>query len=229
MQLIVKNALEGTSGVTKFRAEVRMFYVGSLTYMTDKFPFQDPLIRNAVIVDPASSKTASMQSLLTLVEQLPASVAPEENRDALCREFCTYQSDVTLPAYDPDERVDVFWAAMEKMTDPATGTSQPIYPSLCRLAKHVLLIPHSNAYCESLFSMVKKMTTDQRSTLGRGKEGHAESSVYEDSHGVRNTLCGLLAGKINIFKPDGVSCFSWKPDADLLKKAKSATYQALNS
>ena len=55
-----------------------------------------------------------------------------------------------------------------------------IYPSLCRLAKHVLLIPHSIAYCEALFSMVKKMTTDQRSMLGRGKEGHAKSSVYED-------------------------------------------------
>ncbi|KAL5020288.1 hypothetical protein ScPMuIL_003180 [Solemya velum] len=110
------------------------------------------------------------EGLLQLVEQLPECVVPEENRDALCREFCTYQTDAIPPAYDPDDRVDVFWVAMEKVTDPATN--QPTYSSLCRLAKHVLLIPHSNAYRESMFSMVKKMATDQRSTLGRGKEGH---------------------------------------------------------
>ncbi|KAL5013810.1 hypothetical protein ScPMuIL_008080 [Solemya velum] len=123
---------------------------------------------------------------------------PTSTFEALCREFCTYQSDVIPPAYDPDDRVGVFWVAIQKVTDPATN--QPTYLSFCRLAKLVPLIHHNNAYRESVFSMVKKMTTDQRSTLGRGKEGHVTSSMYEDTHGVRNTLCGLLAGKINIFK-----------------------------
>jgi hypothetical protein len=46
------------------------------------------------------------------------------------------------------------WSSMQKLKDPATQNL--MYPTLCRLAKHVDLIPHSNAYCETLFSMVKK-------------------------------------------------------------------------
>ena len=53
---------------------------------------------------------------------------------------------------------------MQKLKDPATQNL--MYPTLCRLAKHVNLIPHSNAYCETLFSMVKKqLTTDMKNQL----------------------------------------------------------------
>jgi hypothetical protein len=65
-----------------------------------------------------------------------------------------------------------------------------------------------------------------RSQLGRGKEGHAATSVYSDVHGIRNTLCGLLTTKINVLKK--TECHQWNPSNDLLKRAKSATYEALN-
>jgi len=54
---------------------------------------------------------------------------------------------------------------------------------------------------------------------------HASDSVYKDVHVVRNTLCGLLTSKINVFK--GTNCHEWKPTGDLLACCKSATYQAL--
>ena len=104
---------------------------------------------------------------------------------------------------------------MQKLKDPATQNL--MYPTLCRLAKHVDLIPHSNAYCETLFSMVKK-------TYHRYEE--SATSVYSDVHGIRNTLCGLLTTKINVFKK--TECHEWNPSNDLLKRAKSATYEALN-
>ena len=72
--------------------------------------------------------------------------------------------------------------------------------------------------------MVKKLTTDMRSQLGRGKEGHAATSVYSDVHGIRNTLCGRLTTKINVFKK--TDCHEWNPSNDLLKRAK--TNEALN-
>ena len=109
-----------------------------------------------------------MQSLLELLELLPDRVVPEEERDNLCREFCSYQIDDELPAFRPGDRVDQFWTTVGRMRDGATGNLS--YPALARLAKHILLIPHSNSYCESLFSMVRKITTDQRSSLGRGAE-----------------------------------------------------------
>nr|XP_014341792.1 PREDICTED: uncharacterized protein LOC106702846 [Latimeria chalumnae] len=228
MQLVRKNDLEGMSGVDKLRKEARSFYIRTLNYIRKKFPMDDKLIQNAVLVDPATRQTASLQSLLELVQQLPEDVISVSSRDALFMEFCNYQSASMsdLPAFDQSERVDAFWTAMEQLKDPTTG--QKLYPTLCRLAKHVLLIPYSNAYCETLFSMGRKVTADMRSQLGRGKGGHACISVYRDCHGIRNTLCGLLTSKINIFKKEGSTCHNWKPSDDLLKKAKSATYQALN-
>jgi hypothetical protein len=49
--------------------------------------------------------------------------------------------------------------------------------------------------------------------LSRGKEGHAATSVYSDVHGIRNTLCGLLTTKINVFKK--TECHEWNPSNDL--------------
>ena len=222
MKWIEQEELEDFSGVRRFRNEVRSFFMSCLEYMKTSFPFEDTLIKAAATIDPTCRQTASMQSLLELVEQLPANVVPEREREQLCREFCSYQSDMDLPVFSPKDRVDQFWAEMGKITDGAGSLS---YPMLLRLAKHVLLIPHSNAFCESLFSMVKKITTDQRSSLGRGKEGHAKDSAYMDTHEIRNTLCALIASKINIFK--GRTCFEWTPSSDLFAKAKSATYKAI--
>ena len=226
MQLIQKSDTEGTTGVSKFCQEARNFYVHTLKYMKKKFPLKNRLIQHAVVVDPAARDSASLQSLIALVGELPG-VVPEDSQDGLCMEFLHYQSvsRSDLPAYDQPHsgRVDVFWAAMATLKDPATDG--PMYPTLCSLAKHVLLVPHSNAYCETLFSMVKKVTTAQRSQLRRDKEGHACDSVYADAHGMRNTPCALLASKINIFK--NTNCHSREPSDALSKKAKSATYQGL--
>jgi hypothetical protein len=75
-----------------------------------------------------------------------------ESREALCAEFCEYQS--MESSYEIGDRIDLFWSSMQKLKDPATQNL--MYPTLCRLAKHVVLISHSNAYCETLISMVKK-------------------------------------------------------------------------
>ena len=52
MQCIQKNNMEGTSGVSIFRKEVRSFYVGCLTYINKKFPLNDAIIKHAVLIDP---------------------------------------------------------------------------------------------------------------------------------------------------------------------------------
>jgi hypothetical protein len=145
---------------------------------------------------------------------------------ALCSKFFDYHAldPGSVPAYEIGDRVDAFWVAIQRLKDPATG--KQLYPNLCKLVMHVLLLLHRNSFCETLFSIVKKMTTDMRSQLGRGKEGHASDSVYKDVHGIKNTLCGLLTSKINVFK--GTNCHEWKPTGDLLASCKSATYQAPN-
>ena len=114
------------------------------------------------------------------------------------------------------------------MKDAATET--PRFPNLSKLARFLLLIPHSNSFCEGVFNTVKKILTDSRHNLGKDViRGHAHSSVYEDETGVRNNLVGLLIAKINIFKQQQIICYEWQPSKQLLKSAKSATYRNLTA
>ena len=88
-----------------------------------------------------------------------------------------------------------------------TATETPHFPHLSNLVRFHLLIPHSNSFCEGVFSTVKKILTDSRHNLGKDViRGHAHSSVYEDETDIRNDLVGLLTAKINIFKQQQIAC-----------------------
>ena len=87
----------------------------------------DISIGHVVVIDPAWRQTASMQALMSIVEQLAACVRTPETRDALSVENCNYQSAgvADLPVFDQEERVDVFWTAMERMLDPTSHRTRP--------------------------------------------------------------------------------------------------------
>ena len=153
MQLIGKADIEGTPGVDRFRRETRKFYTRTLKHMK-KFPLTNKLTQYAVIVDSAASQTASLsRTRLACWRSCPGDLIPQDERDAICREFLSYQSATNLPAQDG--RVDAFWVAIAGIKEPTTD--EAAYPTLVRPAKHMLLVPHSNAYCETLFSMVQRI------------------------------------------------------------------------
>ena len=76
------------------------------------------------------------------------------------------------------------------------------FSQLARLMKALLCIPHSNASSERTFSMVKKIVTENRTSLNN------------------STLCALLSCKINFTKPAS----KYTPSKKTLRAAKSATY-----
>ena len=78
------------------------------------------------------------------------------------------------------------------------------FKHLHKLAEAVLVISHSNAGEERLFSMVRKNKTDSRSALG-----------------LKGTLSSLLSMKLH-YSECSTPCYTWKPDEALLKKAKGA-------
>ena len=87
---------------------------------------------------------------------------------------------------------------MRSVTDSETLR----YSVLSKLAKILLILPHSNADPERLFSMVRKIETDQRKQLDP------------------STVCDLLSVKIN-----DNPCYSNQPlmTPIMLISAKSAT------
>ena len=110
--------------------------------------------------------------------------------------------------------------------DPCTGQTK--FKHLPKLVKFLLLIPHSNGYCESILNIVKKICTDDRHNLGKDPtEGHASTSVSQSTTGIRNNLVGLLITKVNIYLKQGVKCYEWKPSEKVIKSAKSVTYKSL--
>ena len=112
--------------------------------------------------------------------------------DKLREELTDYQvaDSKELPQ---EQRVDRLWGLVGK---------DERFSQLARLMKALLCIPHSNASSERTFSMVKKIVTENRTSLNN------------------STLCALLSCKINFTKP--VSKYT--PSKKTLRAAKSATY-----
>ena len=113
--------------------------------------------------------------------------------DQLREELTDYQvaDSKELPQ---EQRVDRFWGLVGK---------DKRFSQLARLMKALLCIPHSNASSERTFSMVKKIVTENRTSLNN-----------------TSTLCALLSCKINFTKPAS----KYTPSKKTLRAAKSATY-----
>ena len=90
------------------------------------------------------------------------------------------------------------WGALSKTT--RGGILK--FPNLCKLMKGILSIPHSNASSERLFSMVRKIVTENRTDLGN------------------DTVCALLSCKMNCDS----TASNFTPDRSISQTAKKATY-----
>ena len=132
--------------------------------------------------------------------------------DNLVTEFRDYRamSDSDLPKLDADEHaaIDHFWAALAEVHS-VTDSETYRFGTLAHLAKTILVLPHSNADPERLFSMVRKIETDQRK--------HLDVS----------TLCDLLSVKIN----NDNLCYDNQTliTPHIISSAKSATMRSLRN
>lgn len=114
------------------------------------------------------------------------------NEDRLREELIDYQ--VTDSKHLPQEdRIDRFWGLLGK---------DMRFSELTRLMKALLCIPHSNASSERVFSMVRKIVTENRMLLDN------------------STVCALLSCKIN----HTGQAYKYTPSQKVLRNAKSATY-----
>ena len=77
-----------------------------------------------------------------------------------CQSLLTLDySDPLSPEILEASRIDKAWALISDITD---CEDQPKYPLLSGAALGLLVVPHSNASCERIFSLVRKCKTEQR-------------------------------------------------------------------
>ncbi|XP_041348870.1 uncharacterized protein LOC121368275 [Gigantopelta aegis] len=207
--------LEEADAVSKgeidiFFESVRRFYSAACTYIVSKCPLDSELLLCAEVADVSLRKTEQFSSVEYFVNKFP-SLLGGRKMDDLEMEFLHYQVDTFSTEVthnnvtDSLERIDTIWNNIGHLT---SAGGNPKYGLLTNVMKQILVIPHSNADSERIFSTVRKNRTEFRPNLSDEQ------------------LSALLVQKFSMLAAD-VLCHELSFTDDLLKKAKSATYQSL--
>ena len=138
----------------------REFYKTAAKYVAEKLPLQDQTLQHAEVFDPEKIQQKSFSSVSYFTTRF-AALKPYCTMDELEEQFSNIQVEDLSSVLQLD-RADEQWAMIGKITD-VTGNLR--YPDLTKLAQSVLLIPHSNASCERVFSNVRKVRTDFRGSM----------------------------------------------------------------
>ena len=192
-----------------FFKSVRSFYVTSVSKILTKFPFSDNTIKELAFLDPRNRELSSSTGVVQLVTRFTSFTV--DQMDTLSMQFRDFRaaSDDQLPPFDPHETaaIDHFQAAMAEVP-LVTDLDTLRCGVLSVLAKVLLVLPHSNADPERLFSMIRKIDTEQRKLLDP------------------STVCDLLSVKVNNDHP----CYDNKSltTHSLLSSAKSSTQRLLH-
>lgn len=186
-----------------FYKSVKQFYVEACNYILQKFPLEEEFLKHVEVCDVSCRKTASFSSVEYLVTRFSSQLL-EEAQEKLEIEFAKYQADDFDINITNAARMDVAWHLISQLVDTDGVVKYSILPKIMLSA---LVIPHSNAEVERIFSIVRKNQTDFRPNLST------------------KTLSALLVEKTKM-STYGVKCFERKFDKQELEKAKHSTAAA---
>ncbi|XP_061784362.1 uncharacterized protein [Nerophis lumbriciformis] len=191
--LLEDNMDKLSSSVPMMIKAVRDFFVAVTTKMMTAFPLDNIILQNLTVLDPESRHRFSPNSVIELGKSLPQL---RLDLDRLREEVVEYQ---VLGREDlPQEaRIDRFWAMLGR-----DGKFQ----TLVHLMKALLCVPHSNASSERVFSMVRKIVTENRTKMDN------------------STLNSLLSCKLNFTG----AAHTYAPSKAVLLAAQHCTFQYNN-
>ena len=207
--LFIENSdeLEGTQEEQNFFNFVRKFYSECVKKMLAKFPLTGLTISDLSILNPCHRFHVTAISLTRLLQRFNNNSTCDI--DAVLMEFREYKSlpESQLPACN--DSLEHFWNSMGEIPLPAGEATAKRFDNLAKFCKILLVLPHSTADSERLFSMIGKVDTAQRSNL------HA------------STVCHILRVKINT----DLECYKSKElfTPNLLYQAKTATKRCLSN
>lgn len=142
-----------------FIDSVRRFYETGTRELYRLLPHSDQVLKNVVILDPANRSSGDWQKVVALVERFP-NVIPNDERDRLQEEFYAYSLKEPMGISERED-IDAYWHAVSQIME----NEEPVFPLLTKLAKAMLILPHSNAAVERIFSNLKMVKTSHRSRL----------------------------------------------------------------
>ena len=200
---LIENAdeLEGTQREENFFQSVRGFYVECVRKIVSKFPFTDRIVSDLGMLNPQNCYSVTSASVTRLLNRFYKQCSTDV-LDELLKEWHEYQSllDNQLPKY---RSLEDFWASMGQLPLPGGESGVKRFGNLSNLCKLLLVLPHSTADPERLFSIISKVDTSQRSSL------------------LPSTVCDILSVKLNVDQ----DCYQSKElfTPSLLHQARRAT------
>lgn len=118
-----------------------------MSKMLTVFPLANKQLKLAPIVNPQKRDDYTASDVVELYTSMCSGDVPE----SLEGEYLDYMCEDVSECTNPEQ----FW-----------GKSASInLPILCRLMRQLMAMPHSNAASERIFSMLKKVYTEQRPSL----------------------------------------------------------------
>ena len=187
-----------------FYKAVRRYFCKACEYIIAKFPLKSDVLGHAKVANILKRPEMSFESVEFFMDRFPALKA---DKDEVQLEFLRYQVEPLPDNVLSCERADVAWHLISQLR---YGDGKPKFLKLATVILGVLVIPHSNASSERVFSCVRKNRTEFRPNLSE------------------STLECLLVEKTSMFACRGV-CHKQRYSKQLIRKAKSATYTSLKA
>ncbi|KAK0152710.1 Protein FAM200B [Merluccius polli] len=190
----------------EFQQAAPAFLVKAVEYAIAKLPLTDPLLKHARFVDVQLRAECAVEDALYFVDRqgfqgLLPYLDPKE-QDQISEEFMDYQlMDIAIPEDPTSFDAEEFWGKMSSTKNKVTGLNQ--FGKLSKIATLVLVLPHSNADAERVFSMVGLNKTTTRNSLA-----------------LNGTLSSIMTLKMAGLEPN---CFKWEPIPKMIKESKKAT------
>ena len=151
------------SKIAEFYVVVKTFYENGIEYIKKKLPLHNELLQKVEVADVSLRTKSSFSQVTYLVKRFPCLLPQGCSLDELELEFSAFQT-CELPDYEKTElRIDHMWIEIGKMKDEAGVL---MFKNISFFMLGILTIPHSNAACERVFSVVRKNKTEQRASLG---------------------------------------------------------------
>ena len=138
---------------------MRSFFKVTSSQLQVKLPLDNLLLRQLGCLNPLKREKSTVTSIQSIAMKLQPKVDPSEVTD----EWKLFQVDNELPAYDPRERIEVYWNKVSKL-QAADGELR--YKTLPTVIKSGLVLAQTNAESERSLSVNARIVTKGRALLG---------------------------------------------------------------
>lgn len=183
------------SDFNTFRVCCLNFYIELSGQISKRFKGLGGVFPLLKACDPAVARVTGVKSLVPLFSKFPQLI--KESEYDQCndewRSLTFHEAVAPITSNNPAE----FWCSVKEIKS-SDGT--PIFSKLANFMLNLLVLPHSSAAVERIFSQVKLIKTDHRNRLNT------------------TTMNGLLLTKGS---GGSVNCYEWEPSSAMVKSSET--------